>query len=343
VFPVSVDVVVPDSACDDTGYDVSVHYGVERFPASGTLKVYKGGVLYDEVTLTDFQGTATVEYNIPSDAVGANDWSAELDVTGGGITAHAEDSDTGTIYDTPEVSGIPDQTVPFEPFDLDDFQTCECADADWSVEGVPAGWTVTIDGENVATVTAPEGATDPAEITFVATFHWPGIDCVGSDTAVFSVNQPPVALAGPGQGYPDEEYHVDEGGSVGLDGTQSYDPDDDPLTYAWDLDGDTVFGETGAEALRGDETGATPTFSAAGLDGPAEVYVYLKVCDVHDACDIGLAEVEIENVAPTIDAITAPVDPVDINDQSSVVVEVTFSDPGTPDTHDVTWDWGDDS
>jgi PKD repeat protein len=66
------------------------------------------------------------------------------------------------------------------------------------------------------------------------------------------------------------------------------------------------------------------------------------VCDVHDACDIGLAEVEIENVAPTIDAITAPVDPVDINGQP-VSVEVAFSDPGTPDTHDVTWDWGDDS
>ena len=74
-------------------------------------------------------------------------------------------------------------------------------------------------------------------------------------------NQPPVAEAnGP--------YTVPEGGSVTLDGSGSSDPDPgDTLTYAWDLDGDDIYGETGADAA-GDETGATPTFSAAGLDGP---------------------------------------------------------------------------
>ncbi len=50
----------------------------------------------------------------------------------------------------------------------------------------------------------------------------------------------------------------------------------------------------------------------------------------------------VHNVAPTIESITTPIDSVDINDQS-VSVEVTFSDPGTADTHDVTWDWGDDN
>jgi len=52
------------------------------------------------------------------------------------------------------------------------------------------------------------------------------------------------------------------------------------------------------------------------------------------------ASVIVHNVAPTIDSLTAPVDPVDINDQP-VTVSVAFSDPGTADTHDVTWDWGD--
>jgi len=47
-----------------------------------------------------------------------------------------------------------------------------------------------------------------------------------------------------------------------------------------------------------------------------------------------------ENHPPTIDAITAPVDPVAISDQP-VSVEVTFSDPDDGDTHAVTWDWGD--
>src|SRR3712207_7501064 len=39
--------------------------------------------------------------------------------------------------------------------------------------------------------------------------------------------------------------------------------------YAWDLDGDGTFGETGVAAARGAETGPTPTFSAAGLAGPS--------------------------------------------------------------------------
>jgi len=86
--------------------------------------------------------------------------------------------------------------------------------------------------------------------------------------------------ADPGSGY-----SVPEGGSVGLDGSGSSDPEESftwvsPVTaiehhltldsiveHQWDLDGDGAFGETGAAAERGDERGAHPTFSAAGLDG----------------------------------------------------------------------------
>lgn len=329
VFPVSVDVIVPGAACDLTGYEVNVTYNVERFTATGTLSVYRDDVLYDTVTLTDFIGSATVTYNLAPEIVGDHIWRAELDVTGGGITTHAEDTDTGSVYTTPQVAGIPDQTTPFQTFDLDDFQTCDCDDVEWSASGVPFGWTVTIDADHVVTVTAPDGATDPAEITFTAIFHWPGIDCEDSDTAVFSPNQPPVAH--PGKIYPEEKYYVDEGSTVPLDGTQSYDPDGDAITYyAWDLDNDGTF-----ESL-----GDTTSFSAAGLDGPNEVYVFLKVCDEHGACGIGQAEVEIENVAPTIDAINAPLDPVNITSQP-ISVAVVFSDPGIPDTHTVTWEWGD--
>ena len=44
-----------------------------------------------------------------------------------------------------------------------------------------------------------------------------------------------------------------------LNGSGS-DPEGDPLTFTWDLDGDGVFGETGLAADRGDEVGASPTF-----------------------------------------------------------------------------------
>ena len=56
-------------------------------------------------------------------------------------------------------------------------------------------------------------------------------------------------------------------------------PDPGALTFEWDLDGDGIFGETGAAAGRGDETTANPTFSAAGLDGPGTFTVSLRVSD----------------------------------------------------------------
>ena len=73
---------------------------------------------------------------------------------------------------------------------------------------------------------------------------------------------PPTADAG-------GPYFVTEGGTVVLSGADSSDPNQSTasLTFQWDLDGDGMFGESGAAALRGDETGETPTFSAAGLDG----------------------------------------------------------------------------
>jgi hypothetical protein len=47
-------------------------------------------------------------------------------------------------------------------------------------------------------------------------------------------------------------------------------------------------------------------------------------------------------VAPTIDDITGPIGPVNINDQPAIVA-VTFIDPGTAETLYVNWDWGDGS
>ena len=95
------------------------------------------------------------------------------------------------------------------------------------------------------------------------------------DIGAFELNNlPPVADAG-------GSYSVPEGDSITLNGTGSVDPDPgDTLTYAWDLDGDGIYGETGAaDAVRGDETGAMPTFSVAGLDGPGSFTVSLRVTD----------------------------------------------------------------
>ena len=72
-------------------------------------------------------------------------------------------------------------------------------------------------------------------------------------------------------------YKVDKGGTVILDASGSTDPNGLSLNYEWDLDGDGVFGETGVNAVRGDEVGVNPTYSAAGLNGPSMETVDLRV------------------------------------------------------------------
>ncbi len=61
---------------------------------------------------------------------------------------------------------------------------------------------------------------------------------------------------------------IDKGDIATLDASGSTDPNQSAasLSYAWDLDGDGVYGETGADADNGDETGIHPSFfhSAAG-------------------------------------------------------------------------------
>ncbi len=93
-------------------------------------------------------------------------------------------------------------------------------------------------------------------------------------------------------------YSANEGGTTSLSGSGS-DLDGQPLTFSWDLDGDAIFGETGAGASRGDETGPTPTFSAAGLDGPSMVVVTLRVSDGIGSTDAPVS-VAIQNVNPTV-------------------------------------------
>ncbi|MCH7538394.1 MAG: cadherin-like domain-containing protein [Proteobacteria bacterium] len=89
-----------------------------------------------------------------------------------------------------------------------------------------------------------------------------------------SVNRPPVVdVGGP--------YAVTEGGSLVLDGSGSTDPNQTltSYNYAWDLDGDGRFGESGVTATRGDETGVTPTFSTVGLANLDEVEIALRITD----------------------------------------------------------------
>jgi PKD repeat protein len=68
--------------------------------------------------------------------------------------------------------------------------------------------------------------------------------------------------------------------------------------------------------------------------------VCLMVTDDDNSADTACQDVTVDNAPPVITSLSGPIDPVNINDQP-VAVQVTFSDPGTADTHDVAWDWGD--
>ncbi|QDS94826.1 hypothetical protein FF011L_36080 [Roseimaritima multifibrata] len=149
-------------------------------------------------------------------------------------------------------------------------------------------------------------------------------------TVNVQLNAPPIANAG-------ESYEVGEGGSIQLNANGSTDDKGiENLTITWDLDGDGLFGETGIDAERGDETGAQPTFSATDVDGTKNVSVTVRVEDDRGKVDSDTTTVSVQNIAPTLILDSE----VTIVRGDSITVEGSFVDPG-PDTWTVTVDYAD--
>jgi hypothetical protein len=135
-------------------------------------------------------------------------------------------------------------------------------------------------------------------------------------------NQPPVADAG-------GPYFVDEGGSVQLDASNS-DDDVGIVRYEWDFDYDGVYDEEGIQA----------TFSAEGLDGPADVTVGLRVTDDDGLTHTATALVHVRNVAPTVsDLELTP----QIDEGDTAILSGTVSDPCADDVLTLELDWADGS
>ena len=136
-------------------------------------------------------------------------------------------------------------------------------------------------------------------------------------------NEPPTADAG-------GSYYVDEGGSVLVSASGS-DPENGPLTYAWDLDNDGSF----------ETPGQSVTFSAAGLDGPNSYTIKVQATDDVGQSAIASATVNVINVAPTVSTPTVTPEP-SIQD-SSATASATFSDPGPDAPFTCTVNYGDGS
>lgn len=147
---------------------------------------------------------------------------------------------------------------------------------------------------------------------------------VGTDSLLVTINEtndPPTADAG-------ADVMGDEGVIVNFDGSASMDPDSgDALTYTWDFgDGTTAVG-----ALVNHSYGDNGEYAAC-----------LTVTDSGGQSDSACVTATIANVAPRIDSIIGPTEPLDMTDQP-FSIEINFSDLGSADTHDVTWSWDDGS
>jgi PKD repeat protein len=104
----------------------------------------------------------------------------------------------------------------------------------------------------------------------------------------FSANQPPlaVATASPTSGPAPL--------TVNFDGTGSSDPDGDPITYSWDLNGDGTYG---------DSTAAQPSFT---YQTAGTYVVHLRVTDSHGASTVSAPiTIDAGNTAP-VPTISSP-------------------------------------
>jgi hypothetical protein len=131
-------------------------------------------------------------------------------------------------------------------------------------------------------------------------------------------NAPPVAQVG-------GPYVGQEGIAVALELSGS-DPNGDALSYSWDL-GD---GTTGS--------GTAPPSSHTYRDDGTYT-ISLTVTDPSGASDQRSTTATIDNLAPVLSEILAPVDPLSLG--TSLNVSATFTDPGTVDTHSARIEWGD--
>ncbi len=160
--------------------------------------------------------------------------------------------------------------------------------------------------------TATNGQIDVTTVTASSQDEW-NIQDSASDTTTVIANNPPIADA-------DGPYLGDETHSIQLNGSGSYDPDGDALSYAWDLDNDGAYD---------DSTSVSPTY-VWNEDG-----TYTVGLEVYDGeyYDYDNATVYVNDLAPTADFTWSP----EPQDEGS---PVQFTDLSTsyPDTI-VSWNW----
>jgi parallel beta-helix repeat protein len=159
----------------------------------------------------------------------------------------------------------------------------------WQFTSKPAGSTVVLSGADTVSPSFTVDMLGDYVIELVVT------DSLGAQSAADQVvtgtfNMAPVADAGPNQAI------IEIGTTVGLDGTNSSDPEGDGITYLWTI----TQKPAGSSAQLSEPSSATPTFVA---DVHADFVITLVVTDEFGAAsDPDSVTVSFDNIQPVADA-----------------------------------------
>ena len=231
------------------------------------------------------------------------------DLTGGTCTDVADASDLRAVLDDlvrPEITALHLSVNGGPPVDIS-------ADA---TPALPAPGP-----QEVSYTRAVTGLAGPVdELCVTATGQRGDEEITVTDCVEVVSNQAPVADAG-------DDFSTGEGGVVTVDGSGSFDPDSDPLTYTW-----TLVDQNGPPIVLTATSTSTLAFQAPD-DG---TYTFeLTVSDGRET-STDQATVTVTNTAPTVEVSTEPA-----AEGGVALLTASHVDPGFVDTHTATIDWGD--
>jgi len=167
------------------------------------------------------------------------------------------------------------------------------------------------DGDNIITITLTDGGLGDGDGIINGEISDPGGP---------AINQPPVTDAG-------SYAAIDEGGSIALDGSASWDADGISL-YEWDCTNNGVY----------NFSSTSPTGNSCSYADNGSITLSLQASDSFGNSSTDSATVTVNNVAPIV---SAGPDQGAYEGNLFTLTTPTFTDPGVLDTHTATIDWGD--
>lgn len=148
-------------------------------------------------------------------------------------------------------------------------------------------------------------------------------DDTGNTSGEFSVQ---ILRDTPPEGSAGNDITATEGDTVTLYASATDPDEDDTLTYSWDTNGDGIFG---------DLTGQNPQIHFADNTSLTAV---VKITDSYGLYATDSIDITVLNAQPVLSAIDSRL--VAVSGEFTVS-DITFTDPGTLDTHTITIDWKD--